>query len=89
MKQQKKSWVKTLLSFAEPCKGKMILSVLCAIFSVAGGFIPFWAVYKILLLFINRTATGNDILLWCLVGIGRSEERRVGKECRSRWSPYH
>ena len=27
----------------------------------------------------------------CLViGIGlRSEERRVGKECRSRWSPYH
>src|SRR5258707_9918533 len=24
-----------------------------------------------------------------LVGKGRSEERRVGKECRSRWSPYH
>src|SRR3546814_10881830 len=28
-----------------------------------------------------------------LAGIGRSEERRVGKECvstcRSRWSPYH
>ena len=22
-------------------------------------------------------------------GIPRSEERRVGKECRSRWSPYH
>ena len=21
--------------------------------------------------------------------IDRSEERRVGKECRSRWSPYH
>ena len=21
--------------------------------------------------------------------IFRSEERRVGKECRSRWSPYH
>ena len=26
-----------------------------------------------------RLAPGND----------RSEERRVGKECRSRWSPYH
>ena len=39
-------------------------------FSVAGGFIPFWAVYEILLLFINRTATGNYILLWCLVGVG-------------------
>src|SRR5215204_5049380 len=22
-------------------------------------------------------------------GLFRSEERRVGKECRSRWSPYH
>ena len=26
------------------------------------------------------------IWLWPVV---RSEERRVGKECRSRWSPYH
>ena len=24
-----------------------------------------------------------------LNGVDRSEERRVGKECRSRWSPYH
>src|SRR5574343_1942376 len=26
--------------------------------------------------------------LWPGIGV-RSEERRVGKECRSRWSPYH
>src|SRR3989442_15020 len=24
-----------------------------------------------------------------MIGDYRSEERRVGKECRSRWSPYH
>ena len=24
-----------------------------------------------------------------VTGTKRSEERRVGKECRSRWSPYH
>ena len=32
----------------------------------------------------------NDIMtiIWS-VAFGRSEERRVGKECRSRWSPYH
>ena len=24
-----------------------------------------------------------------IAGRTRSEERRVGKECRSRWSPYH
>ena len=29
-----------------------------------------------------------DLPGWC-TSIGRSEERRVGKECRSRWSPYH
>src|SRR5215467_4817802 len=32
----------------------------------------------------QRTLTG---LLTSL--LSRSEERRVGKECRSRWSPYH
>src|SRR2546427_4571508 len=26
---------------------------------------------------------------WDKVRASRSEERRVGKECRSRWSPYH
>ena len=26
---------------------------------------------------------------FCSVIDNRSEERRVGKECRSRWSPYH
>ena len=30
-----------------------------------------------------------DNTLEFLVMNGRSEERRVGKECRSRWSPYH
>src|SRR2546430_5119455 len=30
---------------------------------------------------LNRAGTRTDLR--------RSEERRVGKECRSRWSPYH
>src|SRR2546425_8404298 len=32
------------------------------------------------------TARGPDSVETALF---RSEERRVGKECRSRWSPYH
>ena len=68
MKQQKDNWEKILFSFAAPCKGKMALSVFCAILSVAGGFIPFWAVYEILLAFINQNVTLNGILIWCLVG---------------------
>ena len=32
-------------------------------------------------------AAATDVVA---IGVGcRSEERRVGKECRSRWSPYH
>ena len=34
---------------------------------------------------VTRTAIFNGFKV---KGI-RSEERRVGKECRSRWSPYH
>ena len=33
--------------------------------------------------YIFRELTERDEILQ------RSEERRVGKECRSRWSPYH
>ena len=29
------------------------------------------------------------VLAQAVGGVLRSEERRVGKECRSRWSPYH
>src|SRR2546426_6794584 len=37
------------------------------------------------------TLGGRDVLKNVSFGVkaGRSEERRVGKECRSRWSPYH
>ena len=31
----------------------------------------------------------GGIVGFFLAGFFRSEERRVGKECRSRWSPYH
>ena len=37
--------------------------------------------------YIN-TRVNYDILYYLPKEI-RSEERRVGKECRSRWSPYH
>ena len=30
-----------------------------------------------------------DLKLKVDISKARSEERRVGKECRSRWSPYH
>ena len=35
----------------------------------------------------SMTHAGQGSFRWR--GVDRSEERRVGKECRSRWSPYH
>ena len=40
---------------------------------IIGQFFPVW--------FCRVVVTASSIF--------RSEERRVGKECRSRWSPYH
>ena len=33
--------------------------------------------------------SGSGVPANAVVEMARSEERRVGKECRSRWSPYH
>ena len=33
--------------------------------------------------------TEKGAMSWMTPNMKRSEERRVGKECRSRWSPYH
>ena len=41
-----------------------------------------------LLAAISAAESGRSV--WCKKNVlSRSEERRVGKECRSRWSPYH
>ena len=37
----------------------------------------------------GRDVKANDLVIADLDLSSRSEERRVGKECRSRWSPYH
>ena len=37
---------------------------------------------------VKQVAQAQGIIYEELIR-GRSEERRVGKECRSRWSPYH
>src|SRR5256885_10108405 len=46
-------------------------------------FIP----YKFDAVATNPTGTVNAATN--TISVPRSEERRVGKECRSRWSPYH
>ena len=54
----------------------------------------FWPI-RFLIKSVRRKKTSNskyNVQRVIIMGLGdesRSEERRVGKECRSRWSPYH
>src|SRR3712207_6933619 len=45
--------------------------------------------YSHLLSLESFNTTGRLSLFERILKATRSEERRVGKECRSRWSPYH
>ena len=56
--------------------------------------LPPMLVFTFLRDFTNNQLNSLYFYLGVLVAIAvlmqlRSEERRVGKECRSRWSPYH
>ena len=68
---KKKNWFGLVLSFAAPCKGKLILSTCLQIISVAAGLIPYLAVYRIIQMFFNETASTKGVFLWtgvCLLG---------------------
>ena len=62
---KERTWLGILLSFAAPCRGKMATSVVLAILSVAGGFVPYLGVYQIIRLFLERQADWEGILFWC------------------------
>jgi len=52
-----------------------------------------WTAWAIVAVYVLKGA-GSYVSSYLMADVGqrvvrRSEERRVGKECRSRWSPYH
>ncbi len=59
---KKENWIKTVFSFAARCKGKIALSVLCAVVSVGMGFVPYWCVYRIITLFIGGISSISDVV---------------------------
>lgn len=68
---KKKNWIGLVLSFAAPCKGKLILSTCFQIISVASGLVPYLGVYHIIQMFFDDTASIHGVLQWsgvCLLG---------------------
>ncbi|HGQ0644121.1 TPA: ABC transporter ATP-binding protein [Streptococcus pneumoniae] len=64
-----KNWINTILDFASDCKGKLILSVVMASIGVFFSIIPYWSVYKLMAVFIEQKATGEDVLYYGAIGI--------------------
>jgi len=65
------NWLVTVFSFTTECRLKMILAVIFAIISVAGGIVPYIGVYQIIILFFDGQQTVKSILFWsavCLAG---------------------
>ncbi|MVB11805.1 putative multidrug export ATP-binding/permease protein [Caprobacter fermentans] len=71
MKQKEKAWWKVLFGFASECKGKLSVSVLCAVLSVAGGLAPYLGIYQIIKRFIEKNIDWHAVLIWsgfCIAG---------------------
>ena len=73
----------------------LCVGIIVGAFVVA--YLPFSSLIQNLLIFLI-TCAGSIMALYAHIVLKadqralkflRSEERRVGKECRSRWSPYH
>ena len=71
--------------------GKFLAAGLCVAMALSSVTVKADSVdQKYLALGADLTASQKKKVLELLdLDDNRSEERRVGKECRSRWSPYH
>lgn len=68
---EKENWFLTLMQFASRTKGKMILSAICSIISVIGGFVPYIGIYHLINIFITGPIIWENLVFWlivCLVG---------------------
>ena len=57
--------------------------------TVSGTFSRVGGTGSVLRIVCENVAKAKLVHAKYLSDLDRSEERRVGKECRSRWSPYH
>ncbi|BCU51349.1 ATP-binding cassette, subfamily B, bacterial IrtA/YbtP [Staphylococcus auricularis] len=63
-------WIKSLIGFGKDSQFKIILSVLLSIISVFAGLVPYWAVYKIIILMIEGPNTLDQVLPYIGIAAG-------------------
>ena len=84
---KERTWLGIRLSVAAPCRGKMAASVVLAILSVAGGFVPYLGVYQIIRLFLERQACWGGILFWCGVWLAGHAGKGAGQPLFTKTAP--
>lgn len=63
-------WIKSLLVFGQDAKWKIVLSVVLSIISVFSGLVPYWTVYKIILLMIDGNTEMNQVIYYISIAAG-------------------
>ncbi len=69
MEAKKKNWTDALFAYAEGEKGRMALSVVLSVLSVAAGLVPFYCVYALLCQVVAGAATAGTAVRWCLIAL--------------------
>ena len=63
-------WIKILAGFGKNSKLNIFLSVVLSIMSVFSGLVPYWAVYKLVILMIENDATLDAVIFYICIAIG-------------------
>ena len=63
------NWIKTIFEFASNCKGKLILWVIMAIIGVFCSIIPYWAVYRLIVLFMEQRVNIDYVIFYGVIAI--------------------
>lgn len=59
-------WIRTLFKNTKGCRGRLSASVICAIISVFGGLVPYYGVYRIVALLVEKSNDMTEIVPWII-----------------------
>ena len=66
---EKKGWIHTLFAYAQDEKKKLGESVVLSVISIVAGLVPFYCMYKMIVLFVENEITADAIVKWCLLAL--------------------
>ena len=74
---------------ARMCSKKWVAQSVAPVYLCGGCVFPAFIIQSLWVCWVASLEETYSVGCFSSICGGRSEERRVGKECRSRWSPYH